>query len=72
MTLRNEPKDGSQFGLFVPYLSAIPWRDQRETMERPFFNLSKRKRLKPIEYTSQGGKLWVKVSAVPEFGMAII
>src|SRR5437773_1242719 len=72
MSLRNEPKDGSQFDLFVPYLPDIPLRDQRETMERPFFNLSKSKRLKPIEYTSQDGKVWVKVSAVPEFGMATI
>jgi hypothetical protein len=39
-----------QFDLFVPYISDLPLRDQRETMERPFFSLAKRKLLKPIEY----------------------
>lgn len=72
MSLRKEPKGSGQFDLFVPYLSDLPLRDQRETMERPFFSLSKRKRLKPIEYTSPDGKVWVKVSALPEFGMATI
>ena len=41
-----------QFDLFVPSVAVLPLRDQRETMERPFFSLAKRKRLKPIEYTS--------------------
>ena len=45
--------DSAQFDLFVPYISDLPLRDQRETMERPFFSLAKRKRLKSIEYTSQ-------------------
>jgi hypothetical protein len=26
-----------QFDLFVPFISDLPLRDQRETMERPFF-----------------------------------
>jgi hypothetical protein len=43
-----------QFDLFVPYISDLPLRDQRETMERPFFSLAKRKRLKPIEYVTLG------------------
>ena len=58
-----------QFDLFVPYM---PLRDQRETMERPFFSLSKRKRLKPIEYTSPDGGIFVNVYPNPEFGMATI
>ena len=63
-----------QFDFFVPpYLSdALLLRDQQDTMERPFFSLSKRKRLKPIEYKSDDGKIWVKVSAMPEHGMATI
>jgi plasmid replication initiation protein len=61
----------SQFDLFVPYVANLPMRDQRETMERPFFSLSKRKRLKAIEYTSRDG-IFVKVTANPEFGMATI
>jgi plasmid replication initiation protein len=72
MSLRSEPKGSRQFDLFVPYLSDLPLRDQRETMERPFFSLSKRKRLKAIEYTSPDGAVWVKVEAVPAYGMATI
>jgi plasmid replication initiation protein len=60
-----------QFDLFVPYMTDLPLRDQRETMERPFFSLSKRKRLKPIRYESRDG-IFVHVSANPEFGMATI
>ena len=55
MSLRKELKGGSQFDLFVPYLSDLPLCDQRETMERPFFSMSKRKRLKSIEYTNPEG-----------------
>jgi plasmid replication initiation protein len=61
-----------QFDLFVPYMTDLPLRDQRETMERPFFSLSKRKRLKPIEYTSPDGGIFVNVYPNPEFGMATI
>jgi plasmid replication initiation protein len=61
-----------QFDLFVPFVADLPLRDQRETMERPFFSLSKNKRLKPIGYTSPDGKVYVHVSANPEFGMATI
>src|SRR3954454_470108 len=60
-----------QFDLFVPYVADLPMRDQRETMERPFFSLAKRKRLKAIEYTSRDG-VFVRVTANPEFGMATI
>ena len=61
-----------QLDLFVSALSDIHLRDQRETMERPFFSLAKRKRLKPIEYVSPDGTIYVKVFATPEFGMATI
>ena len=61
-----------QFDLFVPFVADLPLRDQRETMERPFFSLSKNKRTKPIGYTSPDGKIYVNVSANPEFGMATI
>jgi plasmid replication initiation protein len=50
----------------------MPLRDQREMMERPFFSLAKSKRVKPIDYTSPDGKLWVHVSANPDYGMATI
>jgi plasmid replication initiation protein len=61
-----------QFDLFVPSVADLPLRDQRETMERPFFSLAKRKRLKPIEYTSPNGEVFVNVYPNPEFGMATI
>jgi plasmid replication initiation protein len=64
--------DGAQFDLFVPYISDLPLRDQRETMERPFFSLAKRKRLKSIEYTSPDGSVYVNISANPKYGMATI
>lgn len=62
----------SQFDLFIPLVADLSLKDQRETMERPFFSLAKRKRLKPIEYTSPDGDTWVKVSGNAEFGIATI
>jgi plasmid replication initiation protein len=61
-----------QFDLFLPYISDLPLRDQRETMERPFFSLSKNKRIKPIEYTSPDGTVFVNVYPNEKFGMATI
>jgi plasmid replication initiation protein len=70
MNTRHRP--GPQLDLFIPYIADLPLRDTRETMERPFFSLAKRKRLKPIEYTSPDGTIYVKVFATPQFGMATI
>src|SRR3954462_10393580 len=64
--------DDPQFDLFVPFVADLPLRDQRETMERPFFSLAKRKRMKPIEYTSPNGEVFVNVFPHQEFGMATI
>lgn len=61
-----------QFDMFLPYLADLPMRDQREMMERPFFSLAKTKRTKEIDYRSPDGKLWVNVSANPNYGMATI
>lgn len=61
-----------QFDLFVPFVADMPLRDQRETMERPFFSLSKKKRIKPIQYKSPDGEIYVKITANPEYGMATI
>lgn len=47
-------------------------REQSDLMERPFFSLSKRKRIAPIDYTSPDGKVTVKVTANPNYGMATI
>lgn len=67
-----QPEHARQPDLFVAYLTDVPLRDQRDTMERPFFSLSKNKRIEPIEYTSADGKVWVKVTANNEYGMATI
>lgn len=47
-------------------------KDHPEMMERPFFSISKRKRMKPIEYANSDGSIWVKVKGDPEHGMATI
>jgi plasmid replication initiation protein len=65
-------RDEGQVDLFLPQLTALPLRDQRETMERPFFSLSKRKRIKPIDYVSPDRKITVHVSANSEYGLATI
>ncbi len=70
MSRRKDPNP--EFDFFVPLMNDVPLKDQRETMERPFFSLQKRKRLKPIEYVSPDGQAWVKVEAMPAYGMATI
>lgn len=72
MTRARREAVSEQFELFLPYLADLPLRDQREMMERPFFSLAKTKRVKPIDYRSPDGKLWVHVSANPDYGMATI
>ena len=62
----------NDFDLFIPRMSEIPLKDQRELMERPFFSLATRKRLKPIEYVSPDGDISVRVSGNPTFGIATI
>ena len=70
MTKRQNPNP--EFDLFIPLMGDLPLKDQRETMERPFFSLQKRKRVKPIEYNSPDGETWVKIEAIPAYGMATI
>lgn len=70
MTKRQIPNP--EFDLFIPLMGDLPLKDQRETMERPFFSLQKRKRVKPIEYSSPDGETWVKIEAIPAYGMATI
>lgn len=63
-----------QFEMFftLPDFSDISLRDYQETMQRPFFSLSKRRRVKPIEYISPDKSVTVHVSANPTYGMATI
>lgn len=71
MSKRSARRD-ENFDLFIPRMNELPLKDQREMMERPFFSLAKRKRLKPIEYVSPDGEVRVHVSANPTFGIATI
>lgn len=63
-----------QFEMFftLPDFSDVSLRDYQETMQRPFFSLAKKKRVKPIEYVSPDKSVTVHVSANPEYGMATI
>jgi plasmid replication initiation protein len=56
----------------LPDFSDISLRDYQETMQRPFFSLAKKKRIKPIDYLSPDKTVHVHVSANPEYGMATI
>jgi plasmid replication initiation protein len=70
MSKRLAPKGDIQPDLFAASFADIPIRDQRDTMERPFFSLAKKPRLTPIEY--HVGDVWVEVSANAKFGLATI
>ena len=70
MSKRTPPKGDIQPDLFAASFADIPIRDQRDTMERPFFSLAKKPRFKPIEY--HVGDVWVEVSANAKFGLATI
>lgn len=58
--------------MFIQDIIDYAPKDERAMMERPFFSLAKRKRNKPIEYKSDDGGVWVKVTPHPDFGMATI
>ena len=70
MTKRRPPSSDIQPDLFAANFADIPIRDQRDTMERPFFSLAKKPRFAPIDY--HVGEAWVEVSANPKFGIATI
>jgi plasmid replication initiation protein len=70
MATRPPPRTDRQPDLFAASFADIPVRDQRDTMERPFFSLAKKPRMTPIEY--QVGNVWVEVSSNAQFGMATI
>jgi plasmid replication initiation protein len=63
-----------QLDLFVALPGDLPTHDQQEMMERPFFSLSKNKRLEPIDYRVRNGttEIRVRVTANSETGMATI
>jgi len=61
-----------QFDLFLPTIADLRFRDQKDTMERPFFSLSKSKRMKPIEYLNENDGIFVTVQPHQDYGMATI
>ena len=61
-----------QFDLFLPSIVDLRFRDQKDTMERPFFSLSKSKRMKPIEYGNENDGIFVTVQPHQDYGMATI
>jgi plasmid replication initiation protein len=61
-----------QFDLFLPTIVDLKIRDQKDTMERPFFSLSKSKRMKPIEYVNENDGIVVTVQPHQDYGMATI
>jgi plasmid replication initiation protein len=61
-----------QFDLFLPNIVGLRFRDQKDTMERPFFSLSKSKRMKPIEYQNDNDGIFVTVQPHQDYGMATI
>lgn len=61
-----------QFDLFLPTIVDLRFRDQKDTMERPFFSLSKSKRMKPIEYVNDNDGMFVTVQPHQDYGMATI
>ncbi|MEJ7607531.1 MAG: replication initiator protein A [Bryobacteraceae bacterium] len=70
MTIRHAPEGDEQLDFFNAAYADIPIRDQRDTMERPFFSLAKKPRKTPIAY-DVGGTV-VSVYPVREFGIATI
>jgi plasmid replication initiation protein len=61
-----------QLDLFLPNIVDLRFRDQKDTMERPFFSLSKSKRMKPIEYENDNDGIFVTVQPHQDYGMATI
>ena len=61
-----------QFDLFLPTIVDLRFRDQKDTMERPFFSLAKKKRVKPIEYRNKSDGIFVTVQPHQDYGMATI
>lgn len=68
----NPPDAAEQLEILVPFVAGTGLRDQRETMERPFFSLAKNKRTKPIRYSSPDNSVFVTVTANETYGMATI
>lgn len=69
-TTRPDPHPIKDF--FIADLIDYAPKDHKDMMERPFFSIAKRKRLKPIEYENDDKSVWVRVTGSPEHGIATI
>jgi plasmid replication initiation protein len=69
-SIRPDPHPIRDF--FIRDLIDYAPKDHPDMMERPFFAIAKRKRLRPIVYENADGSVWIKVSGHPEHGMATI
>lgn len=67
---RSDPHPIRDF--FIAELIDYAPKDHTDMMERPFFSIAKRKRMKPIEYENDDGSVFIKVTGHPEHGMATI
>jgi plasmid replication initiation protein len=70
MSKWKSPADEDQLEIFEAVYADIPIRDQRDTMERPFFSLAKKPRYTPIDYCV--GDVFVKIRAVDGICIATI
>jgi hypothetical protein len=69
-SLRPDPHPIRDF--FIAELIDYAPKDHADMMERPFFSIAKRKRMKPIEYQNDDASVFIRVSGHPEHGMASI
>ncbi len=69
---RQPPKSDAQLDIFMPIFSDIAARDVQETMELPFFSLSKKPRFESIQYRSETRGLEVIVTGGEPIGIASI
>jgi plasmid replication initiation protein len=67
---RFDPRADGRLDAFIVVAGDARPRDQRDLMERPFFSLSKSRRVRPILY--RAGGIEVSVHGLPEHGMATI
>lgn len=69
---RNPPKHDAQIDIFMPIFTDIAARDVQETMELPFFSLSKKPRYESIQYRNEARGLEVLVTGGEPIGIASI
>lgn len=69
---RNPPEKDAQIDLFMPAFGDIAARDARDTMEFPFFSLSKKPRFKALTFNNEARGIMIHVSGGEPNGIATI